>query len=88
LIHFFTGLLGLVNNVTYPSRAIMGDLLTTGEAAELLGTQEWRIRRLFESGDLPEPQKFGGKRVIPRSMIPKIIDAMRLRGWIESEAST
>jgi len=35
---------------------------TTGEVADFVGTDEWRIRRLFEDGTLPEPDRFGGKR--------------------------
>ena len=56
--------------------------LTTGEIAETLGTDEWRIRRLYESGTLSEPPRFGGKRAIPRESIPAIVDALRARGWL------
>ena len=33
----------------------MQNHLTTRELADLLGSETWRIRRLFEAGDLPEP---------------------------------
>jgi hypothetical protein len=55
---------------------------TTRQVAEFVGTDVWRIRRLFEDGTLPEPQKFGGKRVIPAELVPTIVDALRSRGWL------
>lgn len=55
---------------------------TTREIGDLLDNDEWRVRRLFEDGTLPEPERFGGKRAIPSSMIPVIVDALRLRGWL------
>ena len=55
---------------------------TTRELAEILGTEEWRVRRLFEDGTLPEPVRFGGKRAISTHEIPQIVDALRDRGWI------
>jgi hypothetical protein len=57
---------------------------TTGELGDSLGVQSWRIARLFEMGVLPEPQRIGGRRLIPKSMIPPIVDALRARGWIDS----
>lgn len=56
--------------------------LTTGQAAALLGTDEWRLRRLFEDGTLPEPPRFGGLRIIAGTDLPAIIDALRARGWL------
>ena len=59
---------------------------TTRELAQILSTDEWRVRRIFESGTLPEPERFGGKRVISGRLIPAIIDELRERGWLpESE---
>ena len=55
---------------------------TTCGAAELFGIVEWRVRRLFELGMIPEPPRFAGKRAIPREMLPQIIDAPRARGWL------
>jgi hypothetical protein len=57
--------------------------VTTGELGDNLGVQAWRIARLFELGVLPEPQRIGGRRLIPRSAIPSVIDALRDRGWLE-----
>lgn len=55
---------------------------TTGELGDALGVQAWRIARLFELGALPEPERIGGRRLIPKSMIPAIVDALRVRGWL------
>jgi hypothetical protein len=55
---------------------------TTGELGDALGVQSWRIARLFELGVLPEPQRIGGRRLIPRSAIPAVVDALRARGWL------
>ncbi len=58
---------------------------TTKEVADLLASEEWRVRRLFEDGTLPEPQRFAGKRVIPNTMVPTIVDALRDRGWLRKK---
>ena len=60
----------------------MPRLFTTREVADLLGTETWRVRRLFEDGTLNEPPRFAGKRAIPGKMLPIIIDALRDRGWL------
>ncbi len=57
-------------------------ILSTRGVADLLGTDEWKIRRLFEDGLLDEPPRFAGKRVIWGAQIPSIIDALRSRGWL------
>ena len=63
----------------------MRSFLSTREVAELLSTETWRVRRLFEDGTLPEPGRFAGKRAIPGSSIPAIVDALRARGWLPSK---
>lgn len=60
----------------------MPHLLTTREVADLLGTDTWRVQRLFEEGSLPEPRRFAGRRVITPDLIPTIVDALRARGWL------
>jgi hypothetical protein len=60
-------------------------LLSTREIADLLGTDAWRVRRLFEDGTLAEPERFAAKRVIPGTSIPMICDALRARGWLISK---
>jgi hypothetical protein len=62
--------------------------LTTRQVADFLGTDEWRVRRLFEDGTLAEPERFAGKRAISRSLIPGIVDALRNRGWLQTEEAT
>jgi predicted site-specific integrase-resolvase len=61
----------------------MATFFSTREVAELLTVDTWRVRRLFEDGDLPEPSRFAGKRAIPREAIPQILDALRARGWLK-----
>lgn len=58
---------------------------TTREIADLLGTETWRVRRLFESGRLPEPGRFAGKRAISGELIPSIVDALRERNWLPTQ---
>ena len=53
-----------------------------GELADALGVQSWRIARLFELGILDEPPRISNRRVIPKSLIPAIVDALRSRGWL------
>ncbi|MBX9789827.1 MAG: hypothetical protein K2Y37_12990 [Pirellulales bacterium] len=66
----------------------MSQRFTTREVAEILGVETWRVRRLFESGVLQEPTRFAGKRAIPAALIPRIVDALRSRGWLaESEVA-
>jgi hypothetical protein len=62
--------------------------VTTGELGDILGVQAWRIARLFELGVLSEPQRIGGRRLIPKSMIPTMVmvDALRVRGWLPQTA--
>lgn len=65
------------------------EIYTTRQVAEFVGVDVWRIRRLFEDGTLPEPPRFAGKRAIPRSLVPRIVDALRARGWLaEKEGAT
>lgn len=56
--------------------------LSTGQIAEILGVEVWRVRRLFEDGTLEEPPRLAGKRAVPRELLPSIMDAMRVRGWL------
>jgi hypothetical protein len=60
----------------------MDSIFTTRQVADQFGTDEWRVRRLFEDGTLPEPGKFGGKRAIPQSLLPSIKEFLGARGWL------
>ena len=64
------------------------EFYSTRDVAEILGSLTWRVRRLYEDGTLPEPPRFAGKRAIPPSHIPMIVDALRDRGWLPAEAVT
>jgi hypothetical protein len=57
-------------------------IYSTRQVADLLGIETWRVRRLFESGTLPEPGRFAGKRAIPAALVPEIVDALRARLWL------
>jgi len=61
---------------------------TSGELGDLLGVQAWKIARLFELRILAEPARIGGRRLIPRSMIPEIATALRAKGWFKEKAAT
>lgn len=60
----------------------MPEFYSTADVAELFGSREWRVRRLYESGNLPEPPRFAGRRLIRRSDLPAILDALRARDWV------
>jgi hypothetical protein len=65
----------------------MAEIFSTREIADLLGVQTWRIQRLFSDRTLPDCGRFAGKRTVPGTMLPQIVDALRARGWLpESEA--
>jgi len=56
--------------------------LSLGELADMLSVQAWRISRLFEQGEIPEPPRVGRNRMIPKTAIPDIVDALRRHGWL------
>jgi hypothetical protein len=60
--------------------------VSVGGLGDTLGVQSWRIARLFELGILSEPPRIGRRRLIPKSMIPLIVDALRTRGWLPPSA--
>ena len=66
----------------------MPNFFSTRDVADLLGTDTWRVRRLFEDGTLKEPGRFSGKRAIPRESLPAIVDALRVRGWLPQSQPT
>lgn len=55
---------------------------TSGELGDFLGIQAWKISRLFELGIVDEPDRVGGRRLIPKWMIPCIVSALQDRGWV------
>jgi hypothetical protein len=60
----------------------MESILSTADVAKLLGTDVWRVRRLFEDRTLAEPGRLAGRRAIPSTDLPRIVDALRKRGWL------
>ena len=62
------------------------EFTSTGELGDVLGVQSWRIARLFELGILSEPPRLSNRRLIPKSLIPEIVDALRDRGWLSEQA--
>lgn len=58
---------------------------STQQVADLFGVPIWQVQRLFECGDLAEPPRFAGKRVIAGGSLPAIVDALRGRGWLPVE---
>ena len=60
----------------------MAQLYSTRDVADMLGTNTWRVRRLFEDGTIQEPARFAGKRAIPGELLPTIVDRLRDRGWL------
>jgi DNA-binding MarR family transcriptional regulator len=60
---------------------------STGELGDELGVQAWRINRLFALGLVEEPDRVAGRRMIPRSMVPRIVAALEERGWLSRHRS-
>ena len=71
----------------------MSHSLTTRQIADEISAspfvkgavREWQVRRLYEDGNLREPERFGGKRIIDRAQLPRIVNALRERGWLPTE---
>jgi hypothetical protein len=58
-------------------------LLTLGEVASHFGIQLWQVRRVFQRGLLPEPDRIGVIRVIPTSLLPTIGQTLRAAGYLK-----
>jgi hypothetical protein len=61
------------------------DCVSTGQLGDELRCQAWRIARIFELGLVTEPPRVAGRRIIPRSMIPDIVRALKKKGWLPSQ---
>jgi len=61
------------------------DFISLGDLADDLGIQSWRIARIFELGLVPEPPRLSRRRVIPKTDIPAIIEALRRRHWLPAD---
>ena len=58
------------------------EYFSTADLAHTLGVEEWRVRRLYEEGTLPEPQRFAGRRAISIADLDTVADALKSRGWL------
>jgi hypothetical protein len=58
--------------------------LSLGEAATELGCKDWHVRQVFARGLVPEPERVGGKRLIPRSLLGDIRRALLAAGYLLS----
>lgn len=61
--------------------------MTTGEAAKKLGWPVWAIRRVYDRGLLPQPERVGQYRVIPESDLPAVKAALERAGYLKVQAS-
>jgi DNA-binding transcriptional MerR regulator len=63
----------------------MGQSMTTGAVARLYDVPVWRVRRLYERGLLPPPERVGPYRVIPASDLPVVAEALRRAGYLDTD---
>ena len=58
--------------------------MTTTAVAELFGVRPWQVRRLYESGRVPEPPaRMGAYRLIRPADLPVIQAALVRAGYLE-----
>jgi hypothetical protein len=55
---------------------------STEDLALELGLPSWKIRRVFEDGQLPEPPRVAGRRLLTDADVPVIVEALTARGWL------
>lgn len=58
----------------------MSDVMTSGEVAAMFSQPVWRITRVVDS--IGGASRFGGKRVIPKSLLPAIVTELGRRKWL------
>ena len=61
----------------------MKNVVTIGQVAKHFGCQLWQVRRLFERGILPEPERIGQQRVIKVKELPKLGAALKKAGYVK-----
>lgn len=61
--------------------------LTIGQIARHFRCLPWQVRRVFERGLLPEPQRVGAYRVVGAEDLPLIEKALRQAGYLKEEAA-
>ena len=66
----------------------MSDIMTTTDAARFFTqnghpVKAWQVRRVYETGLLPEPEaRLGTYRLIRSSDLPRLEDALRKAGYL------
>lgn len=60
------------------------DLLATGDVADLIGIQTWRLQHLFKRGMIPEPRRLGRFRVFRAADVPAIKRAAIAAGYLSA----
>jgi hypothetical protein len=63
----------------------VAEVFSTADVASLLSVKPWQVRRLFEDRTLPEPDRIGNQRAIPRAMVAQIATALRDRGFLPAQ---
>jgi hypothetical protein len=61
------------------------DYVTIGGIARQHGLPGWKVRRLWERGQLPPAQRIGAYRVVPISELPRVEAALRAAGYLQQE---
>jgi hypothetical protein len=57
--------------------------ITLGEAAQRLGTQLWKVQRLFDRKFLAPPRRLGRTRMVRESELPLIREKLREAGYLK-----
>ncbi len=64
----------------------MSEFLSTRQVAETFGQPNWLVRRIVD--DLGGVPRIGGRRIVPRSLLPAIVAELEKRGKLApAEAS-
>jgi DNA-binding transcriptional MerR regulator len=59
--------------------------ITLGTISRRTGLPVWKIRRVFERGLLPEPQRVGAYRVIDEADYHKVEAVLRSAGYLPAQ---
>jgi hypothetical protein len=63
----------------------MSSPMMLGDVAAKLGVELWQVRRLYQRGLLPEPQRMGNFRVVFVKDLPAIAQSLREAGYLKDE---
>lgn len=62
------------------------EVLMLGAAGALCGVKDtWKVRRTIQRGFYPEPSRMGPFRVVPRSELPRLKNAMIAAGYLSAD---